>query len=264
MKLKTMKNRIALLLILAIVGCSPEKKETPDYAELLKIKDAMERGSGDAIKRYGEIIGEDKLANIESDPQFIELKDQALADLNSLIVEALDQGADKDAVVACIKENGADSPACAQYVEQVKTSTAPRLRQYDTDLTKFLAKHADKNNHLPKSAENCQKVHNGIFQMIIEGDTMLISRDENSQIEQFRGDVRTEKITWVNDCTYRLELVKEEEDPFIHLVGPGGFLNDTFIEIIRVTDDYYMYKIFNSVDGQEGDLVDIGKVYMNK
>lgn len=257
-----MKKWTALVLLALLVGCGAEKKETPNYAEMLKIKDAIEHGSGNAIKKYSDLIGADKLANIESDPEFAKLKDQAMADLNSLIVEALEEGVDKEAVVACIRENGADSPLCAEYIQHVQKSTTPRVRQYDTDLGKFLAKRAD--DHLPKETSHCQKIHSGIFQMIIEGDTMLISRDENSQIEQFRGDVRTEKVTWVDDCTYRLQLVKEEEDPFIHLVGPGGFLNDTFIEVVKVTDDYYMYKIFSAFQGQEGELVDIGKVYFTK
>lgn len=261
---KAMKNLIALLMILAVAACGPAKKETPNYAELLKIKESIERGSGNAIKRYGEIIGADKVAEIQANPQFIELQNQALADVNNLIVQALDQGVDKEALLACIHEHGADSPECAQYLEVVKSSTSPRLRQYDADLGKYFAQHAVKDNALSTSPSNCKKVHTGIFRVLIEGDTMLISRDENSQIEQFRGDVRTEKITWVDDCTYRLELEKEEQDPFIHLTGPGGFLNDTFIEIIHVADNSYMYKIFSSVEGQEGELVDIGKAYLVK
>lgn len=259
-----MKKLIVMLLVAAIAGCSTEKKESTDYADLLQVKASIERGSGNALKRYGDLVGSDKLAEIESHPEFIQLKDQALADLNNLIVAALEQGADKDAVVACIKEKGADSPECAQFVSQVQESAAPRLRQYDAELGKFLAKHADKNNHIPKAAADCKKVHSGIFRVLIEEDTMLISRDETTQIEQFRGDVRKEKITWVDDCTYRLELVEEEQDPFIHLVGPGSFLNDTFIEIVHVSDEGYMYKIFSSVDGQEGELVDIGKVLIVK
>lgn len=259
-----MKKTIALLLIVAVTGCSTEKKETLDYAKLLKIKEAIERGSGNAIQRYGEIIGPEKLANIESNPEFIDIKNQALADLNGLIEEALEAGVDKEALVACIKENGADSPICARFVEDVKSKASPRLEQYDADLNKFLANHLEKNKHLQKVAGNCKAIHSGVFQMFIEGDTMLISRDEASQIEQFRGDVRKEKITWIDDCTYRLELIKEEQDPDIHLVGPGGFLNDSFVEIIHVTDAYYTYKIFSSVDGKAGELVDIGKVYLTK
>lgn len=254
-----MKNLIVVLLLVGMAGCGAEKKET-DYAELLQIKAALEHGSGSALQRYGQIVGKDKLAEIESHPEFIELKNQAMADLNNMVIVVLEQGGDKEAVVQCIKENGADSPICAQYIEQVQNSTNGRLRQFDTDLGKFLARHADKNNHIPKAAANCNAVHSGVFQMIIEGDTMLISRDETTQIEQFRGDVRKEKITWVNDCTYHLELVQEEKDPFIHLVGPGGFLDDTFIEIVKVSDDGYLYKIFSSAEGQEGELVDIGKV----
>jgi len=262
-----MKQSILLLLIVLITlgtGCGPEKNESTNYAELLKIKEAIERGSGNAIKRYGDLIGADKAVAAQSDPQFIELQQQAIADVNNLIIQALEQGVDKDALLACIRDNGADSPACAQYLESVKTTTSPRVKQYDADLGKFLAKHAEKNQHLPKTNVSCAGVHSGIFQVFIEGDTMLISRDEKSQIEQFRGDVRTEKITWINDCTYRLQLVKEEQDPFIHLVGPGSFLDDTIIEIIHVSDEYYMYKIFSSVEGQEGELVDIGKVYLLK
>jgi hypothetical protein len=266
-----MKKLIALSLMVVPIaigigtGCSGEKKEeTLDYAKLLKIKEAIERGSGNAIQRYGEMIGPEKLANIESNPEFIEIKNQALADLNGLIEEALNAGVDKEALVACIKENGADSPICARYVEDVRSKASPRLEQYDADLKKFLANHADKNKHLPKVAGNCKAVHSGIFQLFIEGDTMLISRDENIQIEQFRGDVRKEKITWVSDCTYRIELIKEEKDPDVHLVGPGGFLDDSFVEIIHVTEEYYMYKIFSSVDGKAGELIDIGKVYLTK
>jgi hypothetical protein len=259
-----MKKTIALLLIVGMSGCSNEKKETLDYAKLLKIKEAIERGSGNAIQQYGEMIGPENLANIESDPKFIEIKNQALADLNGLIEEALEKGVDKEALVACIHENGADSPICARYVEEVRSNTSPRLEQFHAEVKKFLANHADKNQHLPKVKGNCKAVHSGIFQLFIEGDTMLISRDETSQIEQFRGDVRKEKITWIDDCTYHLELVKEEQDPDVHLVGPGGFLNDGFVEIIHVTEEYYMYKIFEAVDGKEGELVDIGKVYFTK
>lgn len=265
-----MKKAIVLLLTFAIpiaigTGCSNEKKEeTLDYAKLLKIKEAIERGSGNAIQRYGEIIGPEKLANIESNPEFIDIKNQALADLNGLIEEALEAGVDKEALVACIKENGADSPICARYVEDVRSKASPRLEQFDADLNKFLANHLDKNKHLQKMAGNCKAIHRGIFQLFIEGDTMMISRDETTQIEQFRGDVRKEKITWIDDCTYRIELINEEQDPDVHLVGPGGFLNDSFVEIIHVTDEYYTYKIFSSIDGKAGELVDIGKVFLTK
>ncbi len=259
-----MKKAIVLLLIVAITGCSNEKKEALDYAKLLKVKEAIERGSGNAIDRYGKMIGPEKLANVESDPAYIEIKNQALADLNGLIEQALEKGVDKEALVACIRENGADSPLCARFVEEVRSSTAPRLDQYEADLKKFLANHLDKKNHLPKVDGNCKAIHSGIFQEFIEGDTMLISRDATTQIEQFRGDVRKEKVTWINDCTYHLELISEEADPVVKLVGPGGFLNDSFIEIIRVTDEYYMYKIFDSANGEPGELVDVGKVYLTK
>lgn len=259
-----MKKPIVLLLVAIMVGCSTEKKETLDYAKLLKVKEAIERGSGNAIKRYEDMIGTPQLARIETDPQFIELKNQALADLNDLIVAALEKGVDKDALVECIRQNGADSPECTQYVQSVRSSTMPRLKQFDADLGKFIANHLDKNSHLPKDAGNCKSIHMGVFQLLIEGDTMLISRDKDTQLEQFRGDFRKEKVTWISDCIYRLELIKEEADTTHIMQGPGGFLNDSFIEIIRVTDEYYMYKIFDSINGEEGELVDIGKVYLNR
>ena len=259
-----MKKLLALLLITTMVGCSSEKKESIEYMKLLKVKEAIERGSGDAVKRYEDMVGDSHLDNIEANPEFIELKNQALSDLNNLIVEALERGIDKEALLDCIRNKGADSPECAQYVQTVKANTTPRLKQFDADLGKFLANHLDKNSHLPKDAGNCNAIHIGVFQLLIEGDTMLISRDKETQIEQFRGDVRKEKVTWVNDCTYHLELVQEEADTTVMLQGPAGFLNDSYIEIIRVTPEYYMYKIFDSANGQEGELVDIGKVYFNK
>ena len=259
-----MKKLLALLLIATMVGCSSEKKESLEYMKLLKVKEAIEKGSGNAVKRYGDMIGSDRLKNIEDDPKFIELKNQALADLNNLIVEALENGGDKQALIDCIKENGADSPQCEQFVKPVRSNTTPRLKQFDADLTKFIANHLEKNSHLPKDAGNCNAIHKGVFQLIIEGDTLLISRDKDIQLEQFRGDFRKEKVTWINDCTYHLELVKEEMDSTNHFQSQIGFLNDSFIEIIRVTDEYYMYKIFDSVNGEEGELVDVGKVYFSK
>ncbi len=255
-----MKTTIALLLILAMTACGPAQKETLDYADLLKIKQAIERGSGNAIKKYGDIIGPEKLADIESNPQFIEIKNQALADLNGLIEEALEKGGDKEALVACIRENGADSPQCAAYVQGVRTTTSPRLLQYNADLKKFLVNHLDKNSHLPKISDKCKTVHTGVFQEFVEGDTVVISRDESSEVEKFRGEVRVEKITWVNDCTYRLQVVSAEKGGDAEKVT-GDFPDDCFIEIIKVTDDYYAFKIFDVVNGEIGDLVDVGKVY---
>jgi hypothetical protein len=259
-----MKKLIALLCIVTVVACNTEKKESLDYVKLLKVKEAIEKGSGNAVKRYEDMLGANHLENIEANPEFIDLKNQALTDVNNLIVEALENGVDKQALLDCIKANGADSPQCEEFVKPVRSNAMPRLQQFDAELGKFIANHLDKNSHLPKVEGNCNAIHMGVFQLLIEGDTMLISRDKDTQIEQFRGDVRREKVTWINDCTYHLELIKEEVDSTQLLVGPGGFLNDSFIEIIRVTDEYYMYKIFDSASGEEGELVDIGKVYFNK
>src|SRR5262245_33972108 len=128
-----MKKYVTLLLVVSLAACSSEKKEAFDYAKLLKVKEAIERGSGNAIQRYGEMIGPEKLANIENDPRFIEIKNQALADLNGLIEEALEKGVDKEALITCIRENGADSPVCARYVEEVRSNTSPRLEQFDAE-----------------------------------------------------------------------------------------------------------------------------------
>lgn len=275
-KINSMKKLAALFLIAAFVGCNTEKKETVDYAELLKIKESIEKGSGYAIRRYQEMIDGSQLENIEADPKFIELKNQALADVNDLIAQALENGVDKDELVDCIKKNGADSPSCEQYVQQVKTNTSPRMKQFDADLGKFIANHLNENNHLPKLSgkSDCNAIHNGSFQVVIEADTMTISRDQNFQIEQFRGDTRKQKVTWINDCTYRLELIKEEsqtseeskasDESLTIDKDAGGFLEDSFVEIIRVTGDYYMYKIFDTANDEVGQLVDVGKVYITK
>lgn len=251
-----MKKSIALLFVIGIVGCSTQPKET-DYADLLQIKAEIERGSGDAVKRYGEIVGADKLAEIELNPDFINLKNQAIADLNTLIVETLEEGADKDAVVACIKENGADSEACREYVEQVRATTSPRLKQYNTELGKFIANHLDKKSHLPKGEGSCGVVHTGKFWQLIKGDTIRINRDEALEVEELNSNIRRERVTWLNDCTYRLELLAEGTEQ----ANLREFPDDCVIEIIRVTTDHYIYKIFESVEGQPGELVDIGKVY---
>lgn len=259
-----MKKLLVLVCIAAVVGCNTGKKETVDFAELLKVKESIEKGSGNAIRRYEEIIDSSLLTGIEVDPKFIALKNQALADLNDLITQALEKGVDKDALLDCIRNNGADSPVCEQYVQPVWSNTSPRLKQFDTDLGKFIANHLDKNSHLPKAAGNCSAIHMGVFQLVIEGDTMLISREKDSQIEQFRGEARKEKVTWINDCTYHLQLVQAESDTTRQLAGPIGFLDDSFIEIIKVTDDYYLYKIFDSANDQEGELMDIGKAFVKK
>ena len=34
--------------------------------------------------------------------------------------------------------------------------------------------------------------------------------------------------------------------------GSAGYLEDSFVEIIRVTRDYYVYKIFDSANNQAG------------
>lgn len=258
-----MKKHTALLSLLILFGCGAENKESLDYVKLLKIKEAIERGSGNAIQRYQDMIGSSQLQNIESDPQFIQLKNEALEDLNNLIVKALENGVDTEALVECIKINGADSPKCSELVKQVRTNTVPRLQKFDADLSKFIANHLDKNSHLPTPTGDCSAVRIGIFQLLIEGDTMLISRDKDTQIEQFRGEMRKEKVTWINDCEYHLELIKDQSDSTM-LKGPGGYLDDSFVEIIRVTDEYYMYKIFDVVNKEEGELVDVGKVFLKK
>lgn len=258
-----MKKVQLLLFTLAIAGCSTEKKESVNYADLLKVKESIERGSGNAIKKYQEIVGGDHLQNIETDPAFIALKDQAIADVNNLIIAALETNTDKQAILDCIKQNGADSPECAQQVEQLKSSASPRLEKYDAELRKFIANHLDKKSNLPKEASNCNRLHIGIFQVLVEGDTMLISRDNDTQIEQFRGEVRKEKVTWLSDCTYHLVLIKEQSDT-TKFQGPGGYLDDSIVEIIHVADDHYLYKLFNSVNNQEGELLDIGKVFVKK
>jgi len=258
-----MKKTWILLLSLAVAGCSTEKKETENYAEMLKVKEAIEHGSGDAIQRYQEMIGGDVLGNIEEDPAFVALKEDALADVNSLIIEALENNANSQAILDCIKQHGADSPECAQQVQAIRQKTSPRMEKFEAELNKFIANRLDKKNHLPKDAGNCRQVHIGIFQVLLEGDTMLISRDDKTQIELFRGEERKEQVSWINDCTYHLTLDKEQSDS-TRFVGPGGYLNDSFVEIIRVADDHYLYKLFDSVNGQEGELIDIGKVFVRK
>lgn len=258
-----MKHAWILLLSLAVASCSTEKKETANYAEMLKVKEAIEHGSGNAIQRYEEMVGTSAVENIETDPAFVALKEEALADVNNLIVEALENNGDKQAILDCIRKNGADSPECAEQVQAIRQSATPRVQQFRAELNKFLANHLDKKNHLPKNVADCQKVHIGIFQLLLEGDTMLISRDDNSQIEQFRGEKRREDVAWINDCTYHLTLVDGKSDG-TRFAGPGGYLNDSFIEIVHVSDDHYLYKLFDSVDGQEGELLDIGKVFVKK
>ncbi len=254
-----MKKLPVLLLSLAVAGCSTEKKENPDYASLLKVKESIERGSGNAIRRYEEIVGSSHLEDIDTDPAFVALKEQALADVNGLIIQALENNVDKQTILDCIRQHGADSPECTVHVQQLRVSASPRLEQYEAELSKFLANHVDKKSHLPKEAVNCQSVHIGIFQVLLEGDTMLISRDNDTQVELFRGEVRKEKVTWIDDCTYRLVVIREQSDS-TRFQGPGGYIDDSFIEIIRVADDHYLYKLFDSVDNAEGDLLDIGKV----
>ncbi len=258
-----MKKLLVLLCISAVLGCSTEKKETIDFAELLKVRESIEKGSGKAILQYEEILDSSLLSNIAVDPKFIALKNQAVADLNDLIAQALEQGVDRQTLIDCIKENGADSPECEQFVQQVKSNTSPRMKQFDADLGKFIANHLNENSHLPKATGNCRVLHDGSFKLLQDGDTLSITRTEGFQVEQFRGDRRKEKITWINDCTYRIELIKEESQ-IADLQGVSEFLDDSFVEIIRVGEDYYVYKLFNTVDNQEGELVDIGKVYINK
>lgn len=254
-----MKKTLSLLLVATVVACSPEKKETTDYADLLKIKEAIEKGTGNTIQRYAEIIGQEKLEGIETNLEFIQLRDDALADVNDLVVQALEGGGDKDAILNCIKENGADSEACRQFVEQMQTTTSPRVKQYNTELGKFLANHVHKNNHLPKADVSCKTIQTGKFWQLVNGDTIRISRDDSFEIEELNKVVRREKLTWINDCTYRLELVAEGTEQ----ANLRDYPDDCIIEIIRVTGDHYIYKIFESVNGAQGDLTDIGKVYFS-
>lgn len=254
-----MKRRIiTALLIVVIAGCSTRKKETADYAELLKIKEAIEKGAGNTLKRYADIIGTEKLEGIESNPEFIKLRDQALADVNNLIVDALERGVDKEALLTCIRENGADSETCKEYVEKIKTTTSPRVQQYRTELRKFIVGHLDRNNHLPKNAGECKLVRTGNFWQLVNGDTIHISREETEEVERLGSNTRKESVTWINDCTYRLQLLREGA---ASVSNPREFPDDCFIEIVRVTDDHYVYKIFDSTNGEPGDLTDMGKVF---
>jgi hypothetical protein len=258
-----MKKLPVLLIVLTIASCSTGKKESPDYADLLKIKEYIERGSGNAIRRYEEIAGPGHLADISTDPAFIALKEKALADVNNLIIQALENDEEKLAVLDCIRQFGADSPECAAHVTHVRSSTAPRLRQFDAEVSKFLVNRLDKVGGFSKETLNCQNVRIGIFQVIVEGDTMLISRDDDTQVELFRGEIRKEKVTWIDDCTYRLVVMREQSDS-TRFQGPGGYIDDSFVEIIRVADDHYVYKLFDAIDNEEGELLDIGKVYVKK
>lgn len=257
-----MKHAWILLLSLAVASCSTEKKETPDYAELLKIKEAIEKGAGNTVERYGEIIGPEKLEGIETNPEFIKLRDQALTDVNSLIVDALEQGVDKDALLACIREKGADSEDCKRYVEQVKETTTPRLKQYRTELRKFIVNHLNRNSNLPKNAEDCKIVRTGTFWQLVDGDTVRINRDEEFEVENLGPAVRKQSVMWINDCMYRLQLLAEGTTA--PSASPRDFPDDCFIEIVRVTNDHYVYKIFDTVNGEPGDLTDMGKVFRNK
>lgn len=257
-----MKHAWILLLSLAVASCSTEKKETPDYAELLKIKEAIEKGAGNTMERYADIVGPEKLQGIESNPEFIKLRDQALTDVNNLIVDALEQGVDKDALLACIREKGADSEDCKHYVEQVKATTTPRLEQYRTELRKFIVNHLDRNSNLPKNAEACKIVRTGNFWQLVDGDTVRINRDEEFEVENLGPAVRKQSVMWINDCMYRLQLLAEGTTA--PSASPRDFPDDCFIEIVRVTDDHYVYKIFDAVNGEPGDLTDMGKVFRNK
>lgn len=254
-----MKRIAIVLLIAALGGCSTEKKETPDYAELLKIKDALEKGTGNTLNRYTEIIGPEKLEGIESNPEFIRLRDDALADVNDLIVLSLEEGVDKDEILECIKKNGADSEACRQYVEPLQTNASPRLKQYNTELGKFIANHLDKKSHLPKGEGSCKAVRTGTFWQIINGDTIRITRDDTFEIEEMDKVIRKEQVTWINECTYRIQLIPQGTEQ----ANLRDFPDDCIIEIIRVTSDHYIYKIYESANGVAGDLADIGKVYFS-
>lgn len=254
-----MKKIIGLLLIVALAGCSAEKKETPDYAELLKIKDALEKGAGNTLNRYAEIIGPEKLEGIESNPEFIRLRDDALADVNDLIVLSLEEGVDKDEILTCIRKNGADSEACKQYVEPLQSNASPRIKQYNTELGKFIANHLDKKSHLPKGEGSCKSIHTGKFWQVINGDTIRITRDDAFEVEELNEVVRKEQVTWINECTYRIQLIREGTEQ----ANLRDFPDDCIIEIIRIAGDHYIYKIYESANGVAGDLADIGKVYFS-
>jgi len=131
------------------------------------------------------------------------------------------------------------------------------MKQYNSELGKFIANHLDKKSHLPKAEGNCKAVHTGKFWQIINRDTIRISRDETTELEELNSVVRKEQVTWINECMYRLQLLAEGSED----LKMRDFPDDCFIEIIRVTEDHYIYKIFESNQGAPGELADIGKVY---
>lgn len=85
---------------------------------------------------------------------------------------------------------------------------------------------------------DCLKFHDGKFKLVDpKYGTFIITRKGDTQTEQILGDttVYTFKVTWIDECTYRLDDGEKFKKDFKPL-GP----NDVFtVHIIKTTADSY-------------------------
>ncbi len=88
---------------------------------------------------------------------------------------------------------------------------------------------------------NCKSFRIGTFKNVVDGKPTgtIIKRDENFQIEinEERGLETKDKVTWIDECTYRLSSVHDKSN------SPN-----LIVRITETGEDYYLLTLWMESD----------------
>src|SRR5690606_2056646 len=178
-----------------------------------------------------------------------------------LIQNSLEKGVNKDELIKCIKENKTKNKSCNDYVQSVMDNIIPTLQEFGLDLGSLIVNELQDNNELPKinNPLDCKAVQQGTFNGLIGEDKLSVTRSSDIQTEILGPTFRQFKLTWINDCTYELN----DKSSSANSINQDGheLLTKSLVEIIKVTNEYYLYKVYKVNDNGTRYLKDLGKLY---
>lgn len=262
-----MTSRHLTILIIVLFSCGTKKNGNAQETDLLKlfqIHQMIESGTEHTLTSYKEILGIPSsltLDNFNTNKKFKDLKEKYLKQVERRIMESIDTGVNKDELIKCIKENKTKNKTCNDYIQVIMDNIIPTLQNFGSDLGTLIVNELQDNNELPKvtNSIDCKAVQQGAFNGLIGEDKLSVTRSSDIQTEIIGSTIRQFRLTWTNDCTYELT----EKNLATNLTNHDGheIITNSVIEIIKVTDEYYLYKLYKKGDNETRQLKDIGKLY---